>query len=190
MSASHDGYANPAPLGLCGFALTTWLLSLINGGFYTAPEGVGLVLAMAFAFGGTAQMIAGMFEFKKGNTFGFTAFISYGAFWWSWALFTMFFKGETAAPFVGWYLGAWGTFTLMMFVGTLTKPRALSAVFFFLTLTFYALAIGDGSGNHGIVHIGGCLGLITALCAFYLAAADVINESFGRTVLPIGAPKQ
>lgn len=185
---SAKNYANPAPLGLCGFALTTWLLCLINAGIFDS-QSLGIVFAMAFAFGGTAQMIAGMFEFKKGNTFGFTAFISYGAFWWSWALFVLFFKGQTPAEFVGWYLGCWGTFTLMMFFGTLAKAMALRAIFFFLTLTFYALAIGDGTGNATLVHIGGYLGLITALCAFYLAAADVINESFGRTILPIGEPK-
>lgn len=188
MSNNATNYANPGPLGLCGFALTTWLLCLINGGFFDT-QSIGLVLAMAFAFGGTAQAIAGIMEFKKGNTFGFTAFISYGAFWWSWGLFVAFFKGETPATFVAWYLAAWGTFTLMMFIATLTKPRALQAIFFFLTLTFYALAIGDATGNHGIVNLGGYLGLITALCAFYLAAAEVINESYGRTVLPIGEKK-
>ncbi|KAE9529211.1 acetate uptake transporter [Testudinibacter aquarius] len=188
MSNTTNSYANPGPLGLCGFALTTWLLCLINGGFFDT-QSLGLVIAMAFAFGGTAQAIAGIMEFKKGNTFGFTAFISYGAFWWSWGLFVAFFKGETPATFVAWYLAAWGTFTLMMFIATLAKPRALQAIFFFLTLTFYALAIGDATANHTIINVGGYLGLITALCAFYLAAAEVINESYGRTVLPIGEKK-
>lgn len=187
MSLGKDNFANPGPLGLCGFALTTWLLSLINGGIFDA-QSLGMVFAMAFAFGGTAQIIAGMFEFQKGNTFGFTAFISYGSFWWSWALFSVFFKGQTPPQFIGWYLAIWGTFTLMMFLATFSKPKALQAVFFFLTLTFYALAIGDNTGNHSIVNVGGYLGLITALCAFYLAAAEVINESYGKTVLPIGAP--
>ncbi|PJG86042.1 acetate uptake transporter [Conservatibacter flavescens] len=188
MSATKDNFANPGPLGLCGFALTTWLLCLINAGIFDS-QSLGLVLGMAFAFGGSAQMIAGMFEFKKGNTFGFTAFISYGAFWWSWALFVTFFKENVPATFVAWYLGAWGTFTLMMFLATFSKPKALSAIFFFLTLTFYALAIGDGTGNHSIVNIGGYLGLITALCAFYLAAAEILNESYAKTILPIGERK-
>lgn len=188
MSNNTTNYANPGPLGLCGFALTTWLLCLINGGFFDS-QSLGLVLAMAFAFGGTAQAIAGILEFKKGNTFGFTAFISYGAFWWSWGLFVAFFKGETPATFVAWYLAAWGTFTLMMLIASLTKPRALQAIFLFLTLTFYALAIGDASGSHNMTHIGGYLGLITALCAFYLAAAEVINESYGKIVLPVGEHK-
>lgn len=188
MSTNQPQYANPGPLGLCGFALTTWLLCLINAGIFDSKS-LGLVLAMAFAFGGTAQMIAGMFEFKKGNTFGFTAFNSYGAFWWSWALFIVFFKGETPATFVAWYLGAWGTFTLMMFLATLKKAKALQAIFLCLTLTFYALALGDATANHSIVNIGGYLGLLTALCAFYLAAAEILNESYGKTILPIGEPK-
>lgn len=188
MSITKDNYANPGPLGLCGFALTTWLLCLINAGIFDT-QSLGLVIAMAFAFGGSAQIIAGMFEFKKGNTFGFTAFISYGAFWWSWALFVVFFKGETPTTFIAWYLGCWGTFTLMMLFAALAKAKALQAIFFFLTLTFYALAIGDAAGIHAIVNLGGFLGLITALCAFYLAAAEVINESYGKTVLPIGQPK-
>ncbi|UKH21117.1 acetate uptake transporter [Actinobacillus pleuropneumoniae] len=189
MSNHNALTANPGPLGLCGFALTTWLLSLINNGTF-GGENVGLVLAMGFAFGGTAQMIAGMFEFSKGNTFGFTAFTSYGAFWWSFALFKVFFAEGVTAPFIGWYLVAWGTFTLMMFIGTLAKARALQAIFLSLTVTFYLLATGDFTGDHSITHIGGNFGLLTALLAFYLAAAEIINESFGRTVLPIGAPKQ
>lgn len=188
MSTTKDNFANPAPLGLCAFGLTTWLLCLINAGFFDT-QSLGLVLAMAFAFGGFAQVIAGVFEFKKANTFGFTAFISYGAFWWSWALFVIFFKENVPPAFVAWYLCAWGTFSLVLFFATLPKPKALSAIFFFLVLTFYALAIGDATGNRGIAHLGGYLGLITAFCAFYLAAAEVINESYGKTVLPIGQKK-
>ncbi|AWX15289.1 transcriptional regulator [Mergibacter septicus] len=186
--STTEKLANPGPLGLCGFALTTWLLSLINGGFYTANN-VSLVIAMAFAFGGTAQAIAGILEFKKGNTFGFTAFISYGAFWWSWALFVRFFNDGADATFIAWYLAIWGTFTLMMFIASLSKPKALQAIFFFLTLTFYALALGDATAIHTISRLGGILGLITALLAFYLAAAEMINECYGRSILPIGEKK-
>ncbi|MDH2924488.1 hypothetical protein EV693_10668 [Nicoletella semolina] len=188
MSVQHSTTANPGPLGLCGFALTTWLLSLINNGTFSG-DNVGLVLAMAFAFGGTAQIIAGICEFYKGNTFGFTAFISYGAFWWSFALFKVFFPQAVSAEFVGWYLVVWGTFTLMMFFASLAKAHALQAIFFALTITFYLLAAGDFTGNHSITHIGGYFGLLTALLAFYLAAAEMINESYGRVVLPIGTPK-
>ena len=189
MSNQHSLTANPAPLGLCGFALTTWLLSLINNGTF-GGENVGLVLAMGFAFGGLAQMLAGLFEFSKGNTFGFTAFTSYGAFWISFALFKVFFSVGVSHDFVGWYLIAWGTFTLMMFIGTLAKARALQAIFAALTITFYLLAAGDFTHNTALTNIGGNFGLLTALLAFYLAAADIINDSFGREVLPVGHPKK
>lgn len=102
----------------------------------------------------------------------------------------MFFASTVSPEFIGWYLVAWGTFTLMMFVGTLTKPRALQAIFLCLTITFYLLAAGDFTHNSTITNIGGNFGLITAFLAFYLAAAEIINESFGREVLPIGAPKK
>lgn len=100
-------------------------------------------------------MIAGMFEYKKGNTFGFTAFTSYGAFWWSFALFKVFFSQGVTSSFVGWYLAAWGTFTLMMFIGTLAKTRALQAIFLALTITFYLLVAGDFTGNHNFSQLGG-----------------------------------
>ena len=188
MSNHQSLTANPAPLGLCGFALTTWLLSLINNGTF-GGENVGLVLAMGLAFGGLAQMLAGLFKFSKGNTFGFTAFTSYGAFWISFGLFKIFFAEGVSVAFVGWYLIAWGTFTLMMFIGTLAKARALQAIFLALTITFYLLAAGDFTHNTTITNIGGNFGLLTALLAFYLAAADIINDSFGREVLPVGKPK-
>lgn len=180
--------ANPAPLGLVAFAATTWLLCLINNGSFSGDQ-VGLVLAMALAFGGTTQMIAGAFEFAKGNTFGFTAFLSYGAFWWTFALFKIFFAKGISTDFVAWYLIVWGTFTLMMFIGTLKKNRALQAIFLALTITFYLLAAGDFTGNSSITHTGGNFGLLTAILAFYLAAAEIINESFGKEILPIGNPK-
>lgn len=186
--SNHLKTANPGPLGLCSFALTTWLLCLINAGEY-GGESLGLVLATALAFGGTTQIIAGIFEYQKGNTFGFTAFISYGAFWWSFALFKMFFSAGVPASFVGWYLVTWGTFTLMMFIASLAKARALQAIFLTLTVTFYFLAAGDFCANATYTHIGGYLGLLTALFAFYLAAAEMINECFNRPILPIGAPK-
>lgn len=188
MSEIKEKLANPGPLGLCGFAATTWLLSLINSGSFDGSN-IGLVLAMGLAFGGSAQIIAGVFEYKKGNTFGFTAFTSYGAFWWSFALFKMFFTQDVSPSFVAWYLVVWGTFTLMMFVATLPKNRALQSVFLALAITFYLLAIGDFTSTALITHIGGYFGFLTALCAFYLAAAEVINESYGKVVLPIGEVK-
>ncbi len=180
--------ANPAPLGLSGFALTTWLLSLINAGLYP-PEGMGMVLVMAFAFGGTAQMIAGVMEMFKGNTFGFTAFCGYGAFWWTFALFVAFFHGTCPGEFVGWYLVIWGVFSLYLLVASFTKAKALMLIFLALVPTFFLLAAKDLFGMPEMGVLGGYLGLVTAVLALYLAAAEVINESFGREVLPVGAPK-
>ena len=141
---SNDGtqmkLANPAPLGLSGFALTTWLLSMINAGWYTG-DAMGMVLVMAFAFGGTAQMIAGVMEMFKGNTFGFTAFTSYGAFWWAFALFVGYCHGSCPAPFVGWYLVVWGVFSLYLFVASLRKPFALMLIFLTLVPTSRIVAM-------------------------------------------------
>ncbi len=176
--------ANPAPLGLAGFATTTWMLSMVNAGWF-GGDAMGMVLALAMAYGGTAQLIAGIFEFRKGNTFGMVAFTSYGAFWWSFALFVHFFAAGVPGAFVGWYLFVWGIISLFMWVATFRTNMVLQLVFLVLVLTFMALAIGAW-GSAGFTTLGGYLGLLTALLAFYLAAAEVINESFGRTVLPVG----
>jgi succinate-acetate transporter protein len=178
--------ANPAPLGLFGFALTTWLLSMVNAGLLPATS-VPLVLAMAFAFGGTAQFCAGLMEMSKGNTFGFVAFCSYGAFWWSFALFVKFFAADVTAPAVGWYLLLWGAFTFAMWIGTFALNRALFAIFLALWVTFALLGLSDLTGVASLGTFGGYGGLITAALAFYLGAAEVINEAHGKTVLPIGA---
>jgi succinate-acetate transporter protein len=178
--------ANPAPLGLFGFALTTWMLSLINSG-NLAPAGLGIVLAMAFAFGGTAQFVAGMMEMVKGNTFGFVAFCSYGAFWWSFALFVQFFATGVPGAAVGWYLFVWGAFTAAMWIGTFALNRALFLVFTALTPTFFLLAFKDLLGVPVLGTLGGYGGLITAILAFYLGAAEVINEAHGKIILPVGS---
>lgn len=175
---------NPAPLGLSGFALTTWLLSMVNAGWFGGPD-VPMVLSCALAFGGTAQFVAGMFESTSGNSFGFVAFCGYGAFWWTFALFVEFFAKGVEGPFVGWYLLLWGVFTTFMWIGTWKKGKALMLVFTALTPTFYLLAFGEMFGMHGLTVFGGYLGLLTAALAFYLAAAEVINESWGRAVLPV-----
>jgi succinate-acetate transporter protein len=177
--------ANPAPLGLAGFAFTTWLLSMINAGWYSA-SGLGLVLPMALAYGGTAQLVAGVLEYPKGNTFGTTAFFSYGAFWWSFALFVLFF-GSFHVPsyFVGWYLFVWGIFTFYMWIASFHGTTIIQLVFLALWLTFVLLAIGAW-GVSFFTTIGGYVGLITAILAFYASAAQVINESLGRVVLPTG----
>lgn len=180
-------FSNPAPLGLAGFAMTTWLLSMINAGWF-GGDAMNMVLAVALAFGGTAQMIAGVMELPRGNTFGSTAFISYGAFWWSFALFVLFLHDKVPAAFVGWYLFLWGAFTFYMWIATFKAPRALQLIFLALWITFFLLAAGEWSGSAALHMAGGYGGLITAVLAFYLSAADVINESHQRTVLPIGAP--
>ncbi len=179
--------ANPAPLGLFGFALTTWLLSLVNAGFLAGTT-VPLVLAMAFAYGGTAQFFAGLMEMAKGNSFGFAAFCSYGAFWWSFALFVEFFAKDVPASAVGWYLLVWGAFTFAMWIGTFALNRALFLIFLALWITFALLGLANLLGIPSLGTVGGYGGLVTALLAFYLGAAEIINEAHGHTVLPIGAP--
>ena len=178
-------FANPAPLGLSGFAMTTWLLSMVNAGWY-APDAIPMVLAMALAFGGTAQFVAGVCELPRGNTFGFVAFCSYGAFWWSFALFVEFFHAAVPASFVGWYLALWGVFTLFMWFATFTANRAVGAVFLLLWITFFLLAAGEWTGSAAIHVLGGYTGLLTAIAALYLAAAEVLSETAGREILPIG----
>jgi succinate-acetate transporter protein len=176
---------NPASLGLAGFALTTWLLSMINAGWFTG-DSMGMVLAVAFAYGGTAQAIAGLMEIPRGNTFGATAFLSYAAFWWSLALFVVFLHDKVPAGFIGWYLFLWGVFTLYMWVATWRAARALQLVFLVLFVTFFVLAASEWTGLVWLHHAGGYCGLVTAVLAFYLSAAEIINEMHGRNVLPVG----
>lgn len=190
MSITNEAkkYPNPAPLGLAAFALTTWLLSMINAGWFDG-NALKLVIACGLAYGGTAQMIAGFMEVPRGNTFGATAFISYGAFWWSFSLFVLFLHDQVPAAFVGWYLFLWGVFTFYMWLGTFRSPKALQAVFFALSVTFFLLAAGDWTGSGALHAAGGYVGLITAVLAFYLSAAEIINEAQGREVLPVGQPQ-
>ena len=178
--------ANPAPLGLFGFALTTWLLSMVNAGLLPGTS-VPLVLAMAFAYGGTAQFAAGLMEMVKGNTFGFVAFCSYGAFWWSFALFAKFFGDGVPGAAVGWYLIVWGVFTFALWIGTFALNRALFLIFLALWITFLLLGLAPLTGIASLTTYGGYFGLLTALLAAYLGAAEVINEAHGKSVLPIGA---
>ena len=179
--------ANPAPLGLMGFGMTTVLLNIHNAGFF--PLG-SMILAMGVFYGGIAQIIAGTMEFKKANTFGTTAFTSYGLFWISLVGLIVFPKmGWLEAPpasFMGWYLFMWGVFTFFMWIGTFGKNRALQFVFLSLWILFFLLAIKDWTGNANIETIAGFEGIICGLSAIYLAMAEVINESWGKSVLPIG----
>lgn len=182
-----DTNANPAPLGLFGFGMTTVLLNLHNAGFF---EMNSMILAMGLFYGGAAQVIAGIFEYKKGNTFGMTAFISYGFFWIS--LVGLIFMGKwgwiTAAsgPAMVSYLVLWGIFTLLLFFGTLKINKALQFVFGSLTILFFLLAIGDATHNESIAHFAGYEGIICGASAIYTAIAVLLNEVYGRVVLPLG----
>ena len=180
----NSKFANPAPLGLAAFAFTTWMLSMVNAGWFT-KDALGLVLALAFAFGGTAQMIAGILEFPRGNTLGTVAFLSYGAFWWSFALFAGSMGAKVPESFVGWYLFVWGVFTFYMWIGSLHTSTSVQLIFLSLWITFLLLAIGAWTGIAFATQVGGYAGLVTAVLAFYASAAMVINESLGHTVLPI-----
>jgi len=146
---------------------------------------------MAFCYGGLAQLLAGLFELAKGNTFGMVAFVSYGAFWLSFAVFVKFFIGDVPAGqlgfTVGWYLIAWGLMTTAMLVGSFAANKALIIIFALLTPTFFLLGFGNLLGMTTLVTFGGYLGLATAAAAFYLGAADVINEAHGKEILPVGA---
>jgi len=184
----EEKLANPAPLGLTGFGMTTVLLNIHNAGFF--PLG-SMILAMGIFYGGIAQVIAGILEFKKGNTFGMTAFISYGMFWMT-LVFLLVFKNlpGNSPEFIGWYLFVWGLFTFYMWFGTWGKHRAIQMIFLSLTILFWLLAIRDWTGNAAIGTVAGYEGIICGLSALYLAAAEIINESFGREVLPIGVIKK
>lgn len=179
--------ANPAPLGLMGFGMTTILLNIHNAGFF--PIG-SMVLAMGLFYGGMAQIIAGVLEFKKGNTFGLTAFTSYGFFWITLvAIIVMPRLGVAEAPsdaFMGWFLFLWGVFTLFMRQAAKTGPFALRFVFGTLVILFFLLALRDWTGWSFIGTIAGLEGIVCGGSAFYLAMAEVINERHGRAVLPVG----
>jgi len=183
--------ADPAPLGLAGFAFTTLLLSLVNT--QILPKSVEvLVLSMALTFGGLAQFVAGMWAFRRGNTFAATAFTSYGAFWLSFYLLVVVFiplvpktaGANDIANFIGWYLLAWGIFTGYMFIASLAGAKAVSLVFILLTITFVVLAIGNFGTSTSITRVGGYVGLATAAAAIYASFADVVNANFKRRVLP------
>jgi succinate-acetate transporter protein len=175
--------ANPAPLGLAGFALTTFILSLFNT-HVVAQAGVLEVGAVAIAYGGIAQLLAGMWEFRTGNTFGAVAFSSYGAFWISF-YFLLHTTPAIAPKYVAIYLYAWGIFTGYMFIASLRTTGAVALVFALLTATYFLLAIGAAGGHLTITKVGGWVGIATAIAAWYASFAQVINSTFGRTVLPL-----
>jgi succinate-acetate transporter protein len=180
--------ADPGPLGLAAFALTTFVLSMFNSGL-VGSGGEPVVFGLALAYGGLAQVLAGMWEFRTGNTFGAVAFTSYGGFWLSFWAYVQFFAAgvpaKDAGHAVGVYLIAWGIFTTYMFVASLRTTAAVSLVFVLLAATFLLLGIGEASGHANVVKIGGWVGLFTAAAAWYASFAGVTNSTFGRTVLPV-----
>lgn len=186
----NDASANPAPLGLLGFGMTTVLLNLHNAGLF--PLG-SMIVGMGLFCGGLAQIFTGIMEWKKGNTFGTTAFTMYGIFWWSlvalWTLPRIGWADASTVPAISWYLFLWGIFTLAMFFGTLKANRALQFVFMSLAVLFFLLALGDATESAGLKLIAGIEGIICGLSAVYTALAQVLNESHGRTVLPLGQVK-
>jgi uncharacterized protein len=184
--------ADPGPLGLAAFALTTFVLSFFNAGLAPA-SGEPIVFGLAFAYGGLAQLLAGMWEFRTGNTFGAVAFTSYGAFWLSFFVFVTFFEDKlpakdagVAGHAVGLYLIAWGIFTAYMFIASLRTTAAIALVFALLAVTFIVLGIGDVGANPDVTKIGGWIGIATAIAAWYASFAAVTNSTFGRILLPVG----
>ena len=178
--------ANPGPLGLLGFGMTTILLNLHNAGIIELSI---VIVAMGFALGGAAQIIAGITELRIGNTFGGTAFTAYGFFWWSLCLIWInpFSPGINAADLVsmGFYLLLWGIFTLFMFFGTFSHNRITQTVFLSLAILFFLLAIGDFSGNHAITTAAGYVGIFCGASAMYSAVGQIVNGELGKKIFPL-----
>lgn len=184
----HDSTANPGPLGLFAFGMCTVLLSLINAGIIAMDS---MILNMGLFYGGVAQIIVGLMEAKKGNTFGWVAFGSYGFFWVSFVAINVF-------PVLGWmesaseggmiaYLIMWGLFSAVLFVGTFKLNRLLQVLFATVVLLFVLLIIGSILGNGAIIQLAGFEGILCGIVSLYAAAAFLLNELFNKTLLPIGA---
>lgn len=183
----RDQTANPAPLGLLGFGMTTVLLNIHNAGLFPINS---MILAMGIFYGGIGQVIAGVMEWKKNNTFGTTAFTSYGLFW-------LTLVGIWVAPEIGWtsasdhlamasYLFMWGLFTFVLFIGTLRISKALQIVFGSLTVLFLLLALGNFTGSGGTLVLAGYVGIFCGFSAIYTGLAQVLNELYGKEVFPLG----
>ena len=189
-----NAHANPAPLGLLAFGMTTVLLNLYNASILNFTA---VIIAMGVALGGLAQIIAGIRELCQGNTFGGTAFTAYGLFWWSFVLIKTNPFGSNVsdadAHSLAWYLLLWGIFTLFMFIGTLKHNRATQVVFGTLTVLFFLLSIADFTENHTVHHtvhtIAAIVGIFCGFSAIYNAVAQIINEEYGKTILPLGDKK-
>jgi succinate-acetate transporter protein len=196
--ASANSIGDPGPLGLAGFAMTTFVLSVFNSKLINNGGLEGVVLPLALFYGGTVQLLAGMWEFRKGNTFGAVAFSSYGAFWLSFFFYIKYVAASLAPGTLGYeatglFLLAWTFFTAYMLIASLRTSLAVVSVFLTLTFTFLFLTIGALTAkglapgvNNGWTHIGGWLGLLTALCAWYASFAGVTNATWNRRVIPVG----
>lgn len=183
--STHSNIANPGPLGLLGFGMTTCLLNLHNAGLI--PLSI-VIVAMGFALGGAAQIIAGIMEFKKNNLFGATAFTAYGFFWWS--LIIIWLNPSAAVQpadktSMGYYLGLWFIFTLFMFIGTFKHNRATQVVFGSLTVLFLLLSISYFTGSEAIGTVAGYIGIFCGLSAIYNSLGQIINNEYGRTIFPL-----
>jgi succinate-acetate transporter protein len=186
MSSDAKGKANPGPLGLLGFGMTTVLLNLHNMNVIQLSI---VVLAMGIALGGLAQIIAGICELQSGNTFGGTAFVAYGFFWWSLCIIwikpfnTVINPADNVS--MGFYLALWGIFTFFMFIGTLKHNRVTQLVFLSLTILFFLLSAGDFLENHTITKVAGFVGIICGLSAIYSAMGQLVNGEFGKKIFPL-----
>lgn len=184
MNSEVKKFANPAPLGLLSFGMTTVLLNLHNVGII--PMTI-VIIAMGFAIGGLAQIIVGILEFKQGNTFGGTAFTAYGFFWWSLVIILTMAPAGLAADLtsMGFYLLLWGLFTFFMYIGTLKHNRTTQIVFGSLTILFLLLSIGDFTHVELIKQIAGVVGIFCGLAACYSAVGQLINAEFGKKIFPL-----
>ncbi len=182
-----DSTANPAPLGLIGFGMTTVLLNIANAGLIPLTS---MIMGMGIFVGGLSQIFAGLMEWKKNNTFGMTAFTAYGSFWLSlvatWTLPKMGLANAPDPVSMGWYLVIWGIFTTGMLIATFRLNRALQVVFASLSILFFLLAIGDFTGNLAIKTFAGYEGIFCGFSAIYASLAQIINEIYGKQILPLG----
>jgi succinate-acetate transporter protein len=180
--------ADPGPLGLAGFAMTTFVLSMYNSHLVN-PAGEAAVLGLALFYGGVAQLLAGMWEFRTGNTFGAVAFTSFGAFWLSFWALVVFYAAKLppahANKDIGLFLWAWAIFTTYMWVASFRTTAVINLVFFLLAATFILLAIGSDGNHTNVTKIGGYVGLATAAAAWYGSFAAVVNSTFARVLLPV-----
>jgi hypothetical protein len=178
-------HANPGPLGLAGFGMTTILLNIHNAGFFPVSA---MIMGMGIFYGGISQVIAGIMEYRNGNTFGMLAFTSYGFFWITlvatWVLPRLGMAEATPAGYMGWFLAAWGLFSIFMTIGTLKSSKVLTFVFVTLDILFLLLAIRDWTGSVVVGRIAGWEGLVCGAAALYLAMAEMIAEKLGSKLLP------